>query len=65
MVLIDGFLTKEAVQETRQVLTDSAYCPEIVDHNFQIAERFFSYSRLEVELRAMMAKPQLDSQTAA
>jgi hypothetical protein len=31
----------------------------MVEHNYEVARRYFSYARLEAELRAMLAKPRL------
>lgn len=58
-VLMDGFLTDEVITHVRRVLEDEAYRTEMVEHNFKVAERFFSYSRVEAELRAILAKPRL------
>lgn len=52
--LMDGFLSDEVVEEVRRVLTDAAYRNEIVEHNYAVATQFFSYGRLEAELRAML-----------
>lgn len=57
--LMDGFLTDDVVQQVRRVLADEAYRGEMVERNFEIARQYFSYSRLEAELRAMLAKPRL------
>jgi glycosyltransferase involved in cell wall biosynthesis len=57
--LMDGFLTDEVVEHVRRVLHDGAYRQEMVEHNYKIALHYFSYARLEAELRAMLAKPRL------
>jgi hypothetical protein len=31
----------------------------VVEHNFEIARQYFSYDRVETELRALLAKPRL------
>ena len=59
--LMDGFLTDEVVAEVRRLLSDATYRAEIVEHNYQLATHFFSYGRLQAELRAMLAKPSLSA----
>lgn len=57
--LMDGFLTDAVVEHVRRVLQDSAYRQKMVEHNYEIALHYFSYARLEAELRAMLGKPRL------
>lgn len=57
--LMDGFLTDDVVEDVRRVLGDSEYRRQMVDRNYEVAQQFFSYARLEAELRAMLAKPNL------
>jgi glycosyltransferase involved in cell wall biosynthesis len=57
-VVMDGFITDDILEEVRRVLTDDDYRQEMVDHNYQIAKRHFSYVRLENELRAILSSPQ-------
>jgi glycosyltransferase involved in cell wall biosynthesis len=64
VVLMDGFLTRDVVQQTRRVLTDAAHRQRVVDHNYDVARRYFSFRRLEAELRAILAKPQFDTRRA-
>ena len=56
--LINGFLTDEAVEEVRRLLYDADYRREVVDHNYQLAKRYFSYDRAETELRTLLASMQ-------
>jgi len=58
-ILIDGFLTDDVVEQVRRVLTDKSHCEQMVEHNYRVAHRFFSYDRVETELRAILAKPRL------
>ncbi len=58
-ILLDGFLTDDVVEEVRQVLTDKTRREQMVEHNYQVAYRYFSYDRVETELRAILAKPRL------
>ncbi len=54
-VVMNGFVTRRVVEETRRVLEDSAYREEMVEHNYQTAARYFSYRVLRRKLRAMIA----------
>jgi len=56
-ILFDGFPTDETVDEIHRVLTDSEYRREMVEHNYEVASRFFSYEVVEEELRLMMRRP--------
>ena len=54
-VLMDGFLTDEVVAQVHRVLTDEAYRAEMVENNYRVGLQHFSYGRVAVELRAIMA----------
>ncbi|MFH1266859.1 MAG: glycosyltransferase family 4 protein [Planctomycetota bacterium] len=56
-ILMEGFLTDDVVDQVRRVLLDKNCCREIADHNYELGARFFSYGRVEDELRAILAKP--------
>jgi len=56
-ILMEGFLTDDVVDQVRRVLLDKNCCREIADHNYELGARFFSYHRVEDELRAILAKP--------
>lgn len=51
---IDGFVTDDAVAETRRLLTDDAYRDQMVEHNYQIARRFFSYAVLRRKISGLI-----------
>ncbi len=57
-ILFDGFPTNGTIDEIRRVLADAEYRREMVEHNYEVATRFFSYEVLEDELRLMMSRPQ-------
>ena len=59
--LMDGFLNDEVVEQVRRVLDNKEHREEMVEHNYQVGRRYFSYARLEGELRAMLAGPRLQS----
>lgn len=52
---MDGFLTGDVVQQVRRVLDDPAERKQMVDHNYQVALRHFSYSELRRRLRMLVA----------
>jgi glycosyltransferase involved in cell wall biosynthesis len=59
VILMDGFLTDETVEEVKRILSDEEYRKKVVDHNYEAASRFFSYRRVHDELLAILAKPAL------
>ena len=58
---MDGFLSDDVVSRVRRVLDDSDERQRMVDQNYEIGARFFSYRRAADELRALLAKPRLSA----
>lgn len=56
-ILFDGFPTDDTVSQIRRVLGDAAYRQQMVDENYELARRFFSYEVLEEELRVILQRP--------
>ena len=54
VIAMDGFLTKGVAQQVRRVIDDERYRQEMVDHNYELAKNFFSYSVLRRKLRAII-----------
>lgn len=54
--VMNDVVTSEVVEEVRRVLEDRSYRKEIVDHNFAVARRFYSYSVLRDSLRSLLDK---------
>lgn len=52
---IDGFIERGVVEETRRVLEDVDYREALVEHNFRVARRYFSYRVLRDSLRQIIA----------
>ncbi len=50
VVAIDGYITDEAVSQVRRVLTDPVRKKEMVDRNFELARKHFSFQVLRKEL---------------
>ena len=57
-ITMDGYLTDEAVAGVRRVLTDPGYREEMVEKNYRAARKYYSYERVEHELRAILDRPQ-------
>jgi glycosyltransferase involved in cell wall biosynthesis len=56
-ILFDGFPTDETIDEIHKVLGDASYREEMVNENYDVAARFFSYEVLEEELRLIIQRP--------
>ena len=54
VAIMDGYLTNDVVTEVRHILNDSAYRQEMVEQNYKIATRFYSYSELRRCLRTLI-----------
>jgi glycosyltransferase involved in cell wall biosynthesis len=55
VIEIDGYVSDEAVRMTRKVLTDAEFRRKMVKHNYETAEKYFSYSILNKKLRNVIA----------
>jgi glycosyltransferase involved in cell wall biosynthesis len=47
VIEIDGYVTDKAVEQTKQVLDNPELCQEMVDHDYALAKKYFSYTVLE------------------
>ena len=54
-ILMDGFLTSKVVDQVRLVLRDEDRRRRMVEQNYAVAKRFFSYDRADTELRAILS----------
>ena len=54
VIEIDGFVTSQAVEKTRQILDNPDLCQAMVDHNYELGKKFFSYAVLHQSLRNFM-----------
>ena len=54
VIAMNGVLTRTVVERVRRVLNDPEYRQRMVDHNFELAKQFFSYSVLRRKLRAII-----------
>ena len=55
VIEIDGFVTPEAVAKTKKVLDDPALCREMVELNYDLGLKHFSYSVLHRGLRDFLS----------
>jgi glycosyltransferase involved in cell wall biosynthesis len=55
LLTMDGFVTPTIARQVRQILTDSDLCEEVVNHNYELARQFYSYSTIRSNLRAFIA----------
>ncbi|MBU1909240.1 MAG: glycosyltransferase family 4 protein [Verrucomicrobia bacterium] len=52
--IMEGYLTREIVAEVRHILEDSAYRRDMVEHNYQVALRHYSFAVLRRRLRTLI-----------
>ncbi len=62
VITMDGYLSRQNVEEVRRVLESPALRQSIADHNYRIAERYYSYGELRRCLRTLLLT--IESQTA-
>ena len=60
VVEFDEFVTKQAVQQARELLLNPDRAAAIVDHNYAVASKHFSYSNLEKLLVALISQARGD-----
>ena len=49
------FITDKTVEDTRDLLLNPEKTAAIVEHNYEVAKRHFSYSNLEKQLVALLS----------
>ena len=54
VVELDGYVTEKAVEQTRRVLKNPELCERMVEKNYEIATRCFSYKVLRKKLRSLI-----------
>ena len=54
VITMDGFLTRNVLEQVRCVIEDRDYREEIVNHNFELGKAFYSYSVLRRKLRSLI-----------
>ncbi|MDA9764657.1 glycosyltransferase family 4 protein [Opitutales bacterium] len=53
--VMDGFVTSSVLKQVERILSDHEYRQEMVDHNYTLARKFYSYSALRRSLRTIIA----------
>jgi mannosylglucosylglycerate synthase len=56
VVHFDGFITESTLEQTRRVLTDRALAKRMVERNFTLGKRYYSYPVLRRTLRAILTR---------
>ncbi len=54
LVVMDGFLTKKVVQAVREILENPRRWKQIVEHNYEVATRHYSYAVLRKRLNFLL-----------
>jgi glycosyltransferase involved in cell wall biosynthesis len=54
MVEFSGFITEDAVRHVNRILEDPEYSRAMAAHNYEISRRFYSFTILENQLRALL-----------
>jgi len=52
--IIEGYLTPEIVEEVRRIMETPEYCRDMVEHNYAVANRYYSYAVLRRGLRTLI-----------
>ncbi len=55
VVELDGYVSDEAVQQTRSILQDPGRCRRITTHNYNVAKMHFSFTILKKKLASLLA----------
>ena len=56
VITMDGYLTRRVIEQVRQLISDEQYRREMVDHNYELGKRFFSYAVLRRKLRSLITQ---------
>lgn len=54
LIVMDGFLTKKTVQTVKEVIASPERRNLMVNHNYQVATRYYSYAVLQRWLKTLM-----------
>jgi mannosylglucosylglycerate synthase len=55
VIELDGYVTDEAVRQTKEILTNPELRKKMVTHNYEIAKKFYSYSILGKKLKGLIS----------
>ena len=54
VITMNGFLTRSVLEQVRRVIADDEFRTQVVEHNFELGKKFFSYSVLRRKLRSLI-----------
>jgi len=54
VIALDGYVNEEAIQKTREILTDPEKREKMVKHNYRLAKRYYSLSVLRRKLKNLI-----------
>ncbi len=54
LAVMDGFLTKDTIQEVREILFSEERRNHMVEHNYRVASKYFSFALLRRRLKTIM-----------
>ena len=54
VIKMDGYITRNVLEQVRRVVDDEQFRTEMVDHNYELGKAFFSYSVLRRKLRSLI-----------
>ncbi|MEM9186571.1 MAG: glycosyltransferase, partial [Planctomycetota bacterium] len=54
VITMNGYITRDTVARVRRVIEDQQYREEMVEKNYMLSKRFFSYAVLRRKLRALV-----------
>jgi len=55
LLTMDGFVTPALAEKVGEILENETVRNEVVEHNFEVARHFFSYSVVRRNLRALIS----------
>jgi glycosyltransferase involved in cell wall biosynthesis len=56
VIEIDGYVTQAAVEKTKLVLDNREFCQQMVEHNYELGLKHFSYAVLHRGLRSLLVQ---------
>ena len=56
VIEFDGYITEQTIIYTRSILENSTMAQEMVEHNYRLGHRYYSYSMLERRLRTLLSE---------
>lgn len=54
VITMNGYMTRDVVHKVRAVIEDQEFRDQMVEHNYELGKRFFSYAVLRRKLRALV-----------